>query len=112
MPCSLKADPTLAFDFVAKAGSSSILFVENDADTALIESALFNDVDVTPDANNRITITEKQQPGVNFLSITINGAQNGDEVRLKEDCGGGNSEVRRTFTFQTDPVQRYQIKGT
>ncbi len=46
MPCNLKDDPTLAFDFVAKTGSTSVLFVENDAGTALVESALFNGANV------------------------------------------------------------------
>jgi hypothetical protein len=110
MPCTLKDDPTLAFDFVAKTASSSILFVENNAGTALIESALFNGVNVAPDANNKITITEKA--GVNILRFTINGALNGDEVRFKEDCGGGNSELRQKFTFNTDPVRGYQINAT
>jgi len=110
MPCNLRNDPTLAFDFIAKTGSSSILFVENDTGTALIESALFNGANVVPDANNKITITEKA--GVNILRFTVNGAQNGDEVRFKEDCGGGNSELRQKFTFQTDPVRGYQINAT
>ena len=112
MPCNLKTDQTFAFDFVAAKGSTSILFIENDAGTAVIESARFNGNNVTPDSKHRITITEKPEAAVNILSITINGAQNGDEVRLKEDCGGGVSEVRRKFVFRTDPVQRYQINAT
>lgn len=110
MACNLKVDPSLAFDFLASIGTSSTLLVENDAGTAVIESALFNGNNVAPDANNRISITEVA--GVNILSITINGAQDGDQVRVKEECEGGNSQVLRTFVFHTDPVQRYQINAT
>ncbi|HTS60790.1 MAG TPA: hypothetical protein VMH28_02140 [Candidatus Acidoferrales bacterium] len=110
MPCNLKDDPTLAADFIAKTGATSILFVENDAGTAAIEDALFNSAEVVPDDDNKITITTKA--GFNSLTITINGAQNGDEVRLKEDCGGGVSELRRKFTFATDPMKRYLINAS
>src|SRR5690349_2119404 len=111
MPCNLKPDDSLAFDFVAPKGSTSVLFVENDAGTALIESARFNGTNVDPDGDNKITITEKAEADINFLSITINGAQNGDTVRLKEDCGAGASRVLKSFAFG-DPLQRYQISAT
>ena len=110
MACNLQDDPTLAVDFIARSGATAVLFVENDAGTALIEDALFNSVEVVPDASNKISITCK--PGVNALTITINGAQDGDQVRLKEDCGGGASEIRRQFTFATDPMKRYLINAT
>src|SRR4051794_35584733 len=111
MPCNLAPDVTMAFDFVAPKGSTSVLFLENDAGTALIESARFNGANVDPDENNQITITEKPEPAINILTITINGAQNGDEIRLKEDCGGGTFRLLKTFAF-SDPAQRYQISAS
>jgi len=110
MACSLKPDPTLAFDFIAPTGSSSTLFVENDAATAVIVDANFNGSDITPTGDGKVTITEK--PGVNILDITITGAKNGDEVRLKEDCGAGVTKVQKAFTFDGDPEKRYQINAS
>jgi hypothetical protein len=48
----------------------------SDAGTAVIEGARFNGASVAPDADDKITITEKA--GVNILNIIINGSQNGD----------------------------------
>jgi hypothetical protein len=107
MSCNLKPDPTLAYDFVAKNASSSTLYVENDSSNAIIESADFNGSDAPVSADGKITITEKA--GVNILTITINGAEVGDEVRLKEDCGAGATELKAHFVFDNDPVKRYQI---
>jgi hypothetical protein len=109
MACNLQDDPTLACDFVARSGGTAVLFVENDAGTALIEDALFNSAEVVPDASNKVSITCK--PGLNTLTITINGAQDGDEVRLKEVCGDG-FEIKRKFIFSTDPMKRYLINAT
>lgn len=107
MPCNLRPDPTLAYDFLAKNASSSILYVENDSSNAVIESADFNGSDAPVSADGKITVTEK--PGLNILTITINGAEVGDEVRLKEDCGSGSAELKAQFVFDNDPVKRYQI---
>jgi hypothetical protein len=109
MPCNLKPDPKFAYDFLAKAGSSSILYVENDSSNAVIESADFNNKDTPVSADGKITITEKV--GLNILTITINGAEVGDNVRLKEDCGGGTTELKAQFVFDNDPVKRYQINA-
>lgn len=110
MTCDLKPDSTLAFDFVAKTGSSSTVFVENDAGTAVIESADFNGANVPVSDSGAITILEAA--GVNILTITINGAQNDDAIRFKEDCGGNQTNLLKTFIFNGDPVRRYQIHAS
>jgi hypothetical protein len=107
MPCNIKPDPTLAYDFVAKTGSSSTLYVETDSGGAVIESASFNGNDCPVSSDGEITITEKT--GVNILTMTINGAEVGDEVRVKEDCGGGSNSLAAKFVFDNDPIKRYQI---
>jgi hypothetical protein len=106
MPCFLRDDPTLNFSFLGATGSSATLFLENDAGTALIESALFNDEGVAVSDDFKITIT--LQTGINILRVTINGAEGGDQVRVKEDCGGGASRLRQTFEFH-DPVRSFRI---
>jgi hypothetical protein len=111
MACNLTEDLTGAFDMVGPKGSTSTLFVENDAGTAVIETARFNNADVPPDANHKVTITEKAQAGINFLDITVNGVQDTDRVRLKEDCGDSNSRLLKTFQG-SEPAQRFQINAT
>jgi hypothetical protein len=106
MPCVLRDDPTFNFSFLGATGASATLFLENDAGTALIESALFNDEIVAVSDDFKVTIT--LQNGINILRITINGAQGGDQVRVKEDCGGGVSQLRKTFVFH-DPVRSFRI---
>jgi hypothetical protein len=111
MACNLTEDETGDFDILGPKGSTSTLFVENDAGTAVIESARFNDVDVQPGVDSKITITQKAQAGVNFLDLTVNGIEDADNVRLKEDCGGGNSRVLKTFKGY-EPLQRFEINAT
>jgi hypothetical protein len=111
MACNLTEDLIGPFDILGPKGSTSVLFVENDAGTAVIESAELNEVDVQPDADQKIEITLVADPSLNILDITVNGAQDADEVRLKEDCGGGQSRLLKKFRG-SEPAQRFQIHAT
>jgi hypothetical protein len=108
MASFLKSDPTLAFDFLAKAGTRAIIFVENDAGSVQFESADLNGTDVPVGADGKIT-TPNFQAGLAVLSFTINVVLAGDQVRVKEDCGGGVTQLLKTFTFDGDPLKRYEI---
>src|SRR5437899_5162422 len=108
MACNLTEDLVGPFDILGPKGSTSILFVENDGGTAVIEAARFNDADVQPDEDQKITIVLVASPSLNILDITVNGVQDTDQVRLKEDCGDGNSRLLKKFRG-SEPAQRFQI---
>jgi hypothetical protein len=111
MACNLTEDLVGPFDILGPRGSTSTLFVENDAGTAVIETASFNDADLQPDDDQKITIVLVAIPSLNILDITVNGVEDADQVRLKEDCGDGGSRLLKTFRG-AEPAQRFQIHAT
>jgi hypothetical protein len=108
MRFNLTEDLVGPFDLLGPKGSTSILFIENDAGTAVIETASFNDAGVPPDNDQKIRIVLAAYPSLNILDLTINGVQDTDEVRLKEDGGDGSSRLLKKFRG-SEPVQRFQI---
>ena len=108
MACSLRKDPGGAFDFLAAKDATVTIFVENDAGSATISSADLNGTDLPADDSGKIK-TPKLQTGLATLSIVVDVALTGDEVRVKEDCGDGTSRLLKKFVFTGDPLKRYQI---
>jgi hypothetical protein len=108
LACNLQNDPGGTLLLLAKVGSSATLFVDSDSGNAAIESAQFNDVAVAADANGKLAIGPFVA-GINILLMTIDDLEP-DSVRLKEDCGGGASQVLKTFDFdENEPAHEYKI---
>lgn len=106
MACQLIADVSGTVDFLTTTGAQIKVFVESDSGTVRITAATLNSAP-TPVAAG--TVAFSAVGGRNLLGLALAGADPADPYRIKEDCGGGNSNLMATGTLQDGPTRAFRI---
>ena len=90
--------PSGPTDFNAKKNAEITVFVDSDSGTVHLTAARINGTKITLDANEKATF--KVPDPTNFLDLGFVAADPTEIFRIKEDCGGGDSQVLRTWRTQ------------
>ena len=99
----LSPDPSGQYHFLTTKGAQVSIFAESDSGTVHIVGATLNGTPQQVDANGKVTFTAVQ--GRNLLDLAFVGADPTEDFRVKEDCGGGKSQVLDTWRLQPTPTK-------
>jgi len=117
MACLCTKDPTGDFDALTRVGAAATVFIQSDdAPTATITAATFNDEPVVVD-DDGLLLLPPAAGGTNVLALTIEGVEAGDDVQLVELCDDGvPSVLKRKFVGAApggaNPVMRFHIDAS
>jgi hypothetical protein len=115
MTCVLTEDPDEFADAIAAEGAAPIVFVTSPTSphVAIITARLRGQM-LDVDARGKVALPPLQR-GTNVLFLIVEGAVEGDEVRVVEDCGAdpeprmiSTKRVGRTASG-AEPVLRVEI---
>ncbi len=109
MPCKLTPKlpiPPLLADphaFTAPAGQDVTVFADSDSKTVRISGATLSGAPIVPDAQDRVTF--QPEKGFNLLELAFVGSDPNEVFRVKEDCGGGQSQTLIPWRLQATPTE-------
>src|SRR5947209_7343463 len=98
MPCSLTPDPAGIRDFLVAPAAQVTMFADSDSGTVQIVAATLNSTAQQVDDTGNVTWTAAT--GINLLDLAFAGSDPDEVFRIKEDCGGGNSQILTTWKLQ------------
>ena len=110
MPCSLRPDPSGAYDFMASAGAAVTLKVAGTSGLVEIASAVLNQQPLGVANSDTLHFTVRE--GVNILRFSTGVSDPEDTVKVFEESADGDSEMLDEFQGErNDPVTGYTILG-
>ena len=110
MPCSLRPDPSGAYDFMASAGAAVTLKVLGTTGLAGIASAVLNQRPLGVSTADTLHFTVRE--GINILRFSAGVSDPEDTVKVFEESADGDSETLDEFQNDpNDPVTGYTIFG-
>ncbi|MCX6619002.1 MAG: hypothetical protein NTZ98_23255 [Acidobacteria bacterium] len=110
MACHLRERPH-SIDFDATVGDKVTLIAEDHIGNVMIAKAKYGDTDLVPDgtAVSRLDFTVAAGSVVMVL-IFVFSAQEAGEGALREDCGGGSTQLLRDVSGD-EPKVSFRING-
>lgn len=110
MPCSLRPDPSGAYDFMASAGAGVTLKVAGTTGLAGFANAMLNQKPLRIGDSDTLQFTI--HAGINALRFSAGVSDPQDTVRVFEVSADGDSETLDQFQSNpNDPVTGYTIFG-
>ena len=94
MPCVLTVCTTFEADYDAPIGSTVTIDIDSSTDTAILVFARYNGVSKTS-----APWTFPIVAGVKTLAYVAESSTPGDRINLLEVCGGGKTNVLRSFFY-------------
>ena len=102
MACQLTADVTHIFDFTAVTGARVTVFVDSDSGAVHLTAATLDGAPLAV-AGDRTSFTTAA--GTNQLNLGFVAADPDETFRIKEDCGGGSSQLLANWRLQPSQVE-------
>lgn len=103
MACQLTRDPADANQFNTATGARVTLFVESDSGTVRIIAASLDGAPVALNADGTVTFPAAVA-GWSILGLAFAAADPSEVFRIKENCGGGNSQLLLTWRLEPTPI--------
>lgn len=106
MACQLFKDPTGTVDFIASANSQITVLIQSASATARITAATLNGAPLVLAAGNAVF---KTVAGRNNLDLALAGSNPSEDYEIREDCGGGSTNLMAKGNFQDGPTKGFRI---
>ncbi len=113
MACSLQDDASNKHDFTSPGGSNVTVKVTSTTPNVSVRFAKASHNDAALTVKNGDTIAFTVDPGENTLDLVVNASDANCNIRILEDCGGGNTQVLDEFQNDPgDPIVGFSIFGS